>query len=184
MPNPEKSIYAIILSSVRDFKMFNFMCSLLILLILSAVLEGYKYSYLVLNTLSTIVIIAGAYAASANKRSVIILLVLSLPWFLSEWFFMKSRSRPSRNHSDPAARLTKDWFRHRKLAAFWIVWWATLFRLSFGRKLPSGFLQDVFSQRDYASSFSGNVSGWILLKRVIGIFERMLKKMEKSLKRA
>jgi hypothetical protein len=90
MPNPEKSIYAIILSSVRDFKMFNFMCSLLILLILSAVLEGYKYSYLVLNTLSTIVIIAGAYAASANKRSVIILLVLSLPWFLSEWFFMKS----------------------------------------------------------------------------------------------
>jgi len=90
MPNPEKSIYAIILSSVRDFKMFNFMCSLLILLILSAVLEGYKYSYLVLNTLSTIVIIAGAYAASANKKSVIILLVLSLPWFLSEWFFMKS----------------------------------------------------------------------------------------------
>ncbi len=90
MPNPEKSIYAIILCSVRDFKMFNFMCSLLILLILSAVLEGYKYSYLVLNTLSTLVIIAGAYAASANKRSVIILLVLSLPWFLSEWFFMKS----------------------------------------------------------------------------------------------
>jgi len=90
MPNPEKSIYAIILSSVRDFKMFNFMCSLLILLILSAVLEGYKYSYLVLNTLSTLVIIAGAYAASANKRSVIILLVLSLPWFFSEWFFMKS----------------------------------------------------------------------------------------------
>ena len=90
MPNPEKSIYAIILYSVRDFKMFNFMCSLLILLILSAALEGYKYSYLVLNTLSTLVIIAGAYAASENRRSVIILLVLALPWFFSEWFFMKS----------------------------------------------------------------------------------------------
>ena len=91
MPNPpEKSIYQIILYSVRDFKMFNFMCSLLILLILTAFLEGYKYAYLILNTLSTIVIIAGVYAASANRRSVYILVILGLPWFFSEWFFLTS----------------------------------------------------------------------------------------------
>lgn len=70
--------------------MFNFMCSLLILLILTAVLESYKYSYVVLNTLSTIVIIAGVYAASENKRSIYILLILALPWFISEWFFLTS----------------------------------------------------------------------------------------------
>lgn len=70
--------------------MFNFMCSLLILLILTAVLESYQYSYIVLNTLSTIVIIAGVYAASENKRSIYILLVLALPWFISEWFFLTS----------------------------------------------------------------------------------------------
>jgi len=91
MPTPtEKSIYEIILYSIREFKMFNFMCSILILLILSALLENYKYSYLVLNSLSTIVIILGVYAASADKRSILILLILSLPWFLSEWFFLKS----------------------------------------------------------------------------------------------
>ena len=70
--------------------MFNFMCSLLILLILTAVLESYKYSYIVLNSLSTIVIIAGVYAASENKRSIYILLILALPWFISEWFFLTS----------------------------------------------------------------------------------------------
>jgi len=70
--------------------MFNFMCSLLILLILSAVLENYKYSYIVLNILSTIVIIAGVYAASENKRSIYLLLILGLPWFLSEWLFLTS----------------------------------------------------------------------------------------------
>jgi len=91
MPNPvDRGIYGIILYSIRDYKMFNFMCSLIILLVLSAVLEGYQYSYLVLNTLSTIVIIAGVYASSANKRSVVILLILALPWFISEWFFLKS----------------------------------------------------------------------------------------------
>ena len=91
MPNPgENSIYKIILCSIRDFKMFNFMCSILILLVLSALLENYQYAYLVLNSLSTIVIILGVYAASADKRSIIILLILALPWFLSEWFFMKS----------------------------------------------------------------------------------------------
>lgn len=66
------------------------MCSLLILLILSAVLENYKYSYIVLNILSTIVIIAGVYAASENKRSIYLLLILGLPWFLSEWLFLTS----------------------------------------------------------------------------------------------
>ena len=92
MPNPpdETGIYEIILCSIRDFKMFNFMGSLLILLILSAVLEGYQYAYLILNIISTLVIIAGVYAASANKKSVIILLILGLPWFFSEWFFLTS----------------------------------------------------------------------------------------------
>ena len=79
-----------ILLSVRQFKMFNFMCSILILLILSALLEGYEYAYIVLNIISTIVIIAGVYAASANKQTVVILSLLALPWLFSEWFFLKS----------------------------------------------------------------------------------------------
>lgn len=91
MPNPDsRGIFVIILSSIRDFKMFNFMCSILILLILAAILEGFQYAHLVLNTFSLVVIIAGTYAASATKRSLIILSVLALPWLFSEWFFMTS----------------------------------------------------------------------------------------------
>lgn len=91
MTNPaEYGIYEIILSSIREYKMFGFMCSILILLILSALLDGYPYVHLILNSFSLIVIIAGTYAASTNKRSVIILSVLALPWFISEWFFITS----------------------------------------------------------------------------------------------
>ena len=91
MPNPpEKGIYDIVLYSVREYKMFNFMCSLLILLILSAVLQNYEYAYIVINILSIIVILSGVYAASANKRDIYILLILGLPWFLSDWIYLKS----------------------------------------------------------------------------------------------
>ena len=87
---PEKGIYDIVLHSVREYKMFNFMCSLLILLILSAVLQNYEYAYIVINILSIIVILSGVYAASANKRDIYILLILGLPWFLSDWIYLKS----------------------------------------------------------------------------------------------
>ena len=63
----------LIVGSTR-YKMFNFMASIIILLILSAVLEGHRYGYLVLNTASTIVFILGIYAAGRNKRNVIILI--------------------------------------------------------------------------------------------------------------
>jgi len=66
------------------------MMSIIILLILSAILEGHKYGYLVINIASTIVFILGIYAAGRNKRNVIILIILGLPWFLSEWIFTKS----------------------------------------------------------------------------------------------
>jgi len=79
----------LILSSTK-YKMFNFMVSLIVLLILSAVLEGTKYGYLILNIASTIVFISGVYAAGRNKRSVLILILLGLPWFLSEWVFTES----------------------------------------------------------------------------------------------
>ena len=79
----------LILGSMK-YKMFNFMSSILILLILSAILEGTKYGYLVLNTASTIVFVLGVYTAGRNKRNVIILIILGLPWFLSEWVFTKS----------------------------------------------------------------------------------------------
>lgn len=79
----------LILGSTK-YKMFNFMISIILLLILSAVLEGYKYGYLVLNTTSTIVFILGIYAAGKNKRNVIVLILLGLPWFLSEWIFTES----------------------------------------------------------------------------------------------
>ena len=79
----------LILGSTK-YKMFNFMASILILLILSAILEGHKYGYLVINTASTIVFILGVYTAGRNKRNVLILILLGLPWFLSEWIFTKS----------------------------------------------------------------------------------------------
>ena len=79
----------LILSSTK-YKMFNFMASLIVLLILSAVLEGTKYGYLILNIASSIVFISGVYAAGRNKRSVLILILLGLPWFLSEWVFTES----------------------------------------------------------------------------------------------
>lgn len=75
---------------VRQHKMFNFMVSILFLLILSALLEDYKYSFVIINTLSTIVFASGVYVASSNRKSVFILLLLGLPWFLSEWFFLTS----------------------------------------------------------------------------------------------
>ena len=81
-------ILKIIFLSIQNHKMFNFMFSLLILLILSALLEDYKYSHFVLNSLTTIVIIAGVYVASGTKTSIYISSILALPWFLSSWFFM------------------------------------------------------------------------------------------------
>ena len=66
------------------------MASIFILLILSAVLQGHKYGYLVLNLASSVVFVLGIYAAGRNKRNVIILIVLGLPWFLSEWIFTSS----------------------------------------------------------------------------------------------
>lgn len=79
----------LIFGSIK-YKMFNFMASIFILLILSAILEGHKYGYLVINIASTIVFILGIYAAGRNKRNVIILILFGLPWFLSEWIFTKS----------------------------------------------------------------------------------------------
>ena len=69
---------SLVLGSVK-YKMFNFMASIFILLILSAIMEGHKYGYLVLNTTSTIVFVLGIYAAGRNKRNVIILILLGLP---------------------------------------------------------------------------------------------------------
>ncbi len=89
---PNKGIYKFILLSVKEYKMFNFMCSLVILLTLSALLEAYQYAHLILNALSTLVIIAGVYAASTNKKAIVMLLILALPWFFSEWFFMTAKS--------------------------------------------------------------------------------------------
>jgi len=79
----------LVLGSTK-YKMFNFMASIIILLILSAVLEGTKYGYLIINTASTIVFILGVYAAGRNKRNVLILIILGLPWFFSEWIFTQS----------------------------------------------------------------------------------------------
>lgn len=88
--NDDYGIVEIITTSIREHKMFNFMLSLLILLILSALLEDYKFSNLIIKTLSTVVIVAGVHVAGADRKSIIILLILALPWFLSEWFFISS----------------------------------------------------------------------------------------------
>jgi hypothetical protein len=81
--------FALMFSSTQ-YKMFNFMVSILLLLILSAVLEGSKYGFIVVNTMSSIVFFLGVYAVGRNKRTLITLIILGLPWFLSEWTFTKS----------------------------------------------------------------------------------------------
>ncbi|HSC34977.1 MAG TPA: potassium channel family protein [Thermodesulfobacteriota bacterium] len=82
-------ILALIFSSTQ-YKMFNFMLSILLLLILSALLEGTEYGFIVVNTMSSIVFILGVYAVGRNRRTLLILIILGLPWFLSEWAFTKS----------------------------------------------------------------------------------------------
>ncbi len=82
-------LISIILGSIK-YKMFNFMVSIIILLILSAVLQEYEFGFLFLNVASSIVFILGIYAAGRNKKNVIILIILGLPWFLSEWIFTRS----------------------------------------------------------------------------------------------
>jgi len=90
MTNSPKSGFVSILLSSTQYKMFNFMVSILLLLILSAVLEGVKYGYLVLNTISSIVFFVGVYAVGSTRRKLLVLIILGLPWFLSEWTFTKS----------------------------------------------------------------------------------------------
>ena len=82
-------ILALMFSSTQ-YKMFNFMVSILLLLILSAVLEGTEYGFIVVNTMSSIVFFLGVYAVGRNRRTLLILIILGLPWFLSEWAFTKS----------------------------------------------------------------------------------------------
>ena len=79
-----------ILLLLENYKMFNFMCALLILLILTAVFEGYHYAHSLLSTFGMIVFVAGGYAACTNERSLIILLGLAVPWMFCEWFFPES----------------------------------------------------------------------------------------------
>lgn len=76
--------------SSTQYKMFKFMVSILLLLILSAVLEGTEYGYIVVNTMSSIVFILGVYAVGRSRRTLVTLIILGLPWFLSEWVFTKS----------------------------------------------------------------------------------------------
>ncbi len=76
--------------SSTQYKMFNFMVSILLLLILSAVLEGAEYGYIVINTMSSIVFFLGVYAVGRSRRALVTLILLGLPWFFSEWAFTKS----------------------------------------------------------------------------------------------
>ncbi len=79
----------IILSSTK-YKMFNFMVSIILLLILSAVLEGVKYGYYVINIASNVVFLLGVYAIGRNKKTIIILLILGMPWVFTDWIFASS----------------------------------------------------------------------------------------------
>jgi voltage-gated potassium channel len=83
------SFTGLMLASTK-YKMFNFMVSILMLLILLAVLEGTKYGYIVLNLMSTMVLLLGVHAVGGSKKRLIILVLLGLPWFISEWTFMQS----------------------------------------------------------------------------------------------
>lgn len=90
MTESVKSDFLSLIISSTHYKMFNFMVSILLLLILSAVLEGTEYGFIVVNTMSSIVFILGVYAVGRNRRTLVTLIVLGLPWFISEWAFTKS----------------------------------------------------------------------------------------------
>ena len=83
--------YETILLFFQNYRMFNFMCALVILLVLTAALEGYHYAHSLLSTLGMVAFVAGGYAACTSKRSLIIMLALAIPWILSEWFFPASK---------------------------------------------------------------------------------------------
>ena len=53
---------------LQNYKMFSFMCSLLILLILTAALEGYHYAHSLLSTFGMAAFIAGGYARVQAKE--------------------------------------------------------------------------------------------------------------------
>ena len=90
MEQQDHGIFKLISLSIRHYKMFNFMCTLLFLLILYALLEDYKYAYFVVKSLSVVVFIAGIYVAGSTRKSIIILKILAIPWLFSEWFFITS----------------------------------------------------------------------------------------------
>lgn len=71
-------------------RMFIFMISILSLLILSAIVEGSRYGHLIINLISSAVLIFGIYAVSKNKKSLVILIILGFPWFFSEWRYLTS----------------------------------------------------------------------------------------------
>ena len=84
------NLYERIFLVFENYRMFNFLCMLLALLILTAVLEGYHYAHSLLSTLGMVVFAAGGYAACTSKRSLTILLLLAIPWLFCEWFFPSS----------------------------------------------------------------------------------------------
>ncbi len=90
MYEDDKLSFTNLLLASTKYKMFNFMVSIILLLILLAVLEGTKYGYIVLNLLSTLVFLLGVHAVGGSKKRLIILIILGLPWFISEWTFTES----------------------------------------------------------------------------------------------
>ena len=90
MYEDEKPSFTHLMLISIKYKMFNFMVSIILLLILQAVFEETKYEYIVINLLSTIVLILGVHAVGSSKKRLIILVLLGLPWFISEWAFTSS----------------------------------------------------------------------------------------------
>lgn len=90
MYEDDKPSFTNLMLTSTKYKMFNFMVSIILLLILLAVLEGTKYGYIVLNLISTIVLLLGVHAVGGSKKRLIILILLGLPWFISEWTFTRS----------------------------------------------------------------------------------------------
>ena len=86
-----REAYGKLLILLQNYKMFSFMCALVILLLLTAVLEGYHYAHSLLSTFGMVAFIAGGYAACTEKRSLVILIALAVPWVVCEWFFPWSK---------------------------------------------------------------------------------------------
>lgn len=72
--------------TAQQFPFLFFLCSLLLLIILSPLLIGSAHGATLLRILFTLVLISAVYVASNNRRNVTIAAILAVAWLVINWF--------------------------------------------------------------------------------------------------